>query len=259
MPRPRITPAFNWSKFEQSVLDVFSEALNRLASEPSLPQGEEPINLVLYWKCRQVHLEFMQAQKSLPFYIQFNTTNQPQPDDTVRSQHLLKRPDFACTLTNPQAADFSKTQVSYTIECKRLGTATGKWIFTENYSEHGMLRFRQSAHSYAKGATSAAMIGYAQSMPDDDLLQEVNAHAAARTVPSLSRAATAWATKGVSVLDQDPLTRQFDPNPIQLRHLWLDLRQMTFIPPPPKPKTPKKITGKVAKKKKRGSKGDTRH
>src|SRR5438105_1190778 len=125
MPRPRITPAFSWSKFEQSVLDVFTEALNRLANEPSLPQGEEPINLVLYWKCWKVHHEFMQAKKSLPFVIFFNTTNQPEPDDNVRSQRLLKRPDFACAMANPQAADYLKSQVTFWLECKRLGTAAG--------------------------------------------------------------------------------------------------------------------------------------
>ena len=247
MPRPRITSAFSWSKFEQSVLDVFTEALNRLANEPFLSQGEEPINLELYWKCVEVHREFERAQRSLPFFIWFNPTNQPEPDDTIRSERLLKRPDFACGLTNPQAADFRKSQVTYCLECKRLGVAAGKWVFTENYCEHGMLRFRQTAHSYAKGASSAAMIGYAQSMPEDDLLTEVNTHAATRTVPSLSRAALAWVAKGVTALSQSPLTRQFDPADIQLRHLWLDLRQMTFIPPPPKPKVLKK---KRKKKKK---------
>lgn len=239
MHRPRISAAFSWSKFEQSVLEVFTEALSRLASEPSLPQGEEPMNLRLFWTCIKVHHEFMEAKKTLPFFILFNTTNQPEPDDTVRSQRLLKRPDFSCALTNPQAVDFLKSQVMYSLECKRLGTAAGSWIFTENYSEHGMLRFRHTAHSYAKGASSAAMIGYAQSMQEDDLIKEVNAHAAARSVPSLSRAAAAWVTKGVTALDQHPLTREFDPTPIRLRHLWLDLRQMPFVPPPPKLKTSK--------------------
>ncbi len=80
------------------------------------------------------------------------------------------------------------------------------------------------------------MIGYVQSMSDVDLLKEVNGHAKARTIPSLSKAATAWAAKTVTQLGQDPLARDFDPTPIQLHHLWLDLRQMTFTLAPPKPK-----------------------
>jgi hypothetical protein len=251
MPRPKITPAFNWTRFEQAVLNVFSEALQRLANEPSLPQGEEPINFELYWKCRKVHYEQMQAKKSIPFFILFDSTNQPEPDDSVRSLRLKKRPDFACALTNSQAIDYQKSQVIYSLECKRLAFATGRWVFTRNYSEHGMLRFRRVNHSYAKGASSAAMIGYAQSMPEDDLLKEVNSHATARTIPSLSRAAAAWAAKAMTPLDQGPLTRDFDPSPIQLRHLWLDLRHMTFTVPPANPatKSKKKKSAKKAAKK----------
>ncbi len=96
MPRPTFTPALNWPKYEHAVLDVFTEALNRLAQEPSLPQGEEPMNLALYWKCREVHLEKLHAKQSIPFVIDFDANNQPEPDDTAESRRLKKRPDFAC-------------------------------------------------------------------------------------------------------------------------------------------------------------------
>jgi hypothetical protein len=249
MPQPTIIPAFNWSRFEQAVLDVFTEALNRLAAEPSLPQGEESINLALFWMCRRVHHEQLQAKKSIPFFILFDSTNQPEPDDTVRARRLKKRPDFGCALTDSQAIEFEKRQVMYSLECKRLGTPAGNWIFNENYSEHGMLRFRQANHSYAKGASSATMIGYAQSMPEDDLLDDINAHAAVRAIPSLTKAAVAWAAKAVTPLDQRPLTCDYDSASIQLRHLWLDLRHITFIAPPPKPPLAKKKSKKKATKK----------
>lgn len=103
-----------------------------------------------------------------------------------------------------------------------------------------MLRFRHLNHSYAKGTASAAMIGYAQSMSENDLLDDVNVHSTARTIPSLLKAAAACAAKSVTALDRGPLTRDYDPAPIQLRHLWLDLRHMTFIAPPPKPLSAKK-------------------
>lgn len=249
MPQPTIIPAFNWSHLEQAVLGVFTEALNRLAAEPSLPEGEEPINFELYWKCRKVHHEQLQAKKSIPFFILFDSANQPEPDDIVRSRRLRKRPDFGCALTNSQAIEFEKCQVIYALECKRLGAPAGNWIFNENYSEYGMLRFRQVNHSYAKGASSATMIGYAQSMPEDDLLDDVNVHAAARTIPSLTKAAVGWAAKAVTSLDQGPLTRDYDPASIQLRHLWLDLRHMTFISPPPKPTLVKKKSKRRAARK----------
>lgn len=248
MARPRILPALTWPKYEKAVLDVFIEALNRLGQGSILPQGEEPMNLQLYWKCREVHHEQLQAKKSIPFVINFDSTNQPEPDDTSESRRLKKRPDFSCALTDEQAVDFRKSQIRYSLECKRLGTAAGQWIFTENYSEHGMLRFRQTDHAYAKGCASATMIGYVQGMTDDTLIKEVNEHAAARRIPSLSKAATAWAAKTVTQLGQAPLVRDFEPTPVQLRHLWLDLRHCTFTPPPPKVATKRKKTNKRANK-----------
>ena len=249
MPRPTITATFNWMRFEQAVLSVFTEALNRLANVPSMTQGEESINFELYRMCRQVHLEQLHAKKSIPFFILFDSTNQPEFDDTVRSHRLRKRPDFGCALMNPQATDLRNSQVTYWIECKRLGHATGKWIFTENYSAHGMLRFRQSNHGYAKGSSSAAMIGFAQSMQEDTLLEEVNKHAAARAIPSLSKAGVAWAARAVTPLSQDLLTRDFGPTPIQLRHLWLDLRHVTFTPAPTPTNAKAKKVRTITKKK----------
>jgi hypothetical protein len=245
MARPRILPALTWPKYEKAVLDVFIEALNRLGQENTLPQGEEPINFQLYWKCVEVHLDQLHAKTSIPFVINFDSTNQPEPDDTSESRRLKKRPDFCCALTNEQATDFRKSQIRYSVECKRLGTAAGTWIFTENYSQCGMLRFRETDHSYAKGCSSATMIGYVQDMTDDDLIKEVNDHATTRKIPSLSKAATAWAAKTATRLGQDPLDRDFDPTPVQLRHLWLDLRHCTFTLPPPKPKSAKKKAKKA--------------
>jgi hypothetical protein len=233
MARPRLLPALTWPKFEQAVLAVFTEALRRLAEKPKLPQGEEPINLDLYWLCRDVHLEQLRAKKSIPFVIEFDSTNQPEPDDNAESRRLRKRPDFACAITDEQAPDSRSSQIRYSLECKRLGQAGAGWVLNKNYSEYGMLRFMQKEHGYAKGCSSAAMIGYVQNMDPDDILTEVNDFAQRRKIPSLSRAATAWAAKNVTQLSQDPLTRDFDTSALQLHHLWIDLRHCTFEKPWP--------------------------
>lgn len=248
MPRPKLLSALTWPKYEQAVLDVFVAALDRLGQESTLPQGEEPINLKLYWKALEVHWQKLQAKQSIPFIIDFDSTNQPEPDDTSESRRLKKRPDFACAMVNEQETDYTKSQVRYSLECKRLGAAAGPWVFTENYSERGMLRFRQTDHSYAKGKTSAAMIGYVQNMTDANLLNEVNQHAQARNIPSLTMAATAWATKTTTHLGQAGLTRDFGVDLIQLRHLWLDLRHCTFTPSASKPKNLKARVKKTKKK-----------
>jgi len=246
MATPRLSSAMTWPKYEQAVLAVFTEALRRLAQTPKLPQGEEPINLVVYWLCRGVHLEQLKARMSIPFVIDFDSTNQPEPDDTAESRRLKKRPDFACAITDEQAPDSRSSQIRYSLECKRLGQAEGSWVLNENYSERGMLRFVQTDHSYAKGCSSAAMVGYMQNLDPDKILTEVNGLAQQRNMPSLSRAAAAWAAKNVTQLSQNPLTRDFDTNPLQLNHLWIDLRHCKFEMPPPKPKT---AATKKAKKK----------
>lgn len=245
MSRPRFSSALNWPNYERAVIDVFTEALNRLAAEVNLPQGEEPINLHVYWKAREVHLEHLRARKSFPFVIDFDSTNQPEPDDTSDSRRLKKRPDFSCALTNAQAADFRCSQIRYSLECKRLGSAEGSWILTRNYCENGVLRFRKPEYGYAKGCTSAAMIGYVQTMNNDDLLDEVNSYAKEHTIPSLSTAATKWATKSVTTLHQDPVTREAASDSIQLRHLWIDLRHVKFTRMPPKSGRRRKSTRNV--------------
>ncbi len=251
MARPRLLPALTWPKYEKAALAVFTEALRRLAARKNLPQGEEPLNLILYWICREVHLEQLKAKKSIPFVIDFDSTNQPEPDDTAESRRLKKRPDFAFAITDPQAPDTRTSQIRYSVECKRLGKAEGGWVLNDNYSERGMSRFMQVEHSYAKGCSSAAMIGYMQNLPPEEILSEVNEGAERRSIPSLIRAA-AWAAKDVTRLSQSPLPRDFDANPVQLNHLWVDLQHCVFEKPPPKPAKPK-ATNPTAKAKKKSA------
>jgi hypothetical protein len=232
MSRPLLIPAINWLKYEQAVLAVFTEALRRLAERPKLPHGEEPINFELFKICNEVHLEFLKARTSIPFFILFDSTNQPLADDTVRSKRLKKRPDFACVLTDEQAQTSHKSRIIYSLECKRLGNAEAGWVLNENYSEYGIRRFIQADHSYAKDCDSAAMIGYMQNMEPDCVLVEVNSFSGARKIPSLAKAAAAWASQKVTRLNQKELTREWEASSLLLHHLWIDLRHCTFEKPP---------------------------
>lgn len=261
MARPRLRLAMTWEKYERAVLAVFAEALGRLAEEPTLPRKEPPINYKLYWLCRQVKFEHGKAKdrESVPFSLLYDTQNQPELDDAADAARLNKRPDFSCVMTDEQAPDYRSAQINYSLECKRVGKAETKWVLNENYSQRGMLRFMEAAHGYAKGCSSAAMIGYLKDSDPDDVLGEVNGFAAKRNVPSLRRAAEDWAEKNVTELSQDPLTRDFDSKPMRLHHLWIDLRHCTFEDPAPKPKAagvekPAKSPRKKAAKKRRPKK-----
>lgn len=239
MPRPRLSAAITWQRFEEAVLAVFREALSRLARRAELPRAEELINLQLYWIAREVHLELLEsATGSIPFSILFDSTSQPEPDDVARASRLRKRPDFNCVVTNPQARSHLTSQVNYYLECKRLGEAEGTWVLNENYSEHGMNRFVHVDWQYAKGCLSGTMVGYIQNMDPNAILTEVNAYARTRRLPSLIQAAADWAVRDVTQLYSTSLTRTFQPNVFSLGHLWVDIRHIPLSPQPALPTSP---------------------
>jgi len=229
--------------------------LRRLAAYTRLSAAEEPINLEVYWLALRVHDEQLKSKDgSLPFLIDPDSTNKPLPDDTARSPRMKKRPDFACMLKDLQAKDFRKSQVAYYVECKRLGQPDKDLVFNDLYSEKGIARFMTAEHQYGKGCPSASMIGYVQDMEPDDILKEVNACAKARSVPSLTRAAAAWATKGVTQISQPPLTRAFEATTIRLTHFWIDLRHCKFDVPSSEPPQAAAAPTAVRKAKKKSSK-----
>jgi hypothetical protein len=73
------------------------------------------------------------------------------------------------------------------------------------------------------------MIGYMQPpMTPEAILNEVNSFAETKSIPSLKRAAAAWAEREVTRLQQAVLTREFDINPLQIHHFWVDFRHCVF-------------------------------
>lgn len=250
MQRPSLSRRFTWPAYEQAVLDVFREALRRLSARNTLKSTEDPINFEIHDLAVQVHTEIITTHPDLtfPFVIIFNGNNQPEPGDTIDSHRLSKRPDLTCSLKDELATDHRLSQIHYSLECKRLGAAVGNWVLNENYTKHGILRFRQQGHAYGKGRPSATMIGYVQNMEPTAILKELNAYARTRKVPSLKLAARAWVQQGLNDLKQRPLSRHLDADPIQLNHLWADLRHVTFVTPPPTQKTKKRPAKKKAKK-----------
>lgn len=134
------------------------------------------------------------------------------------------KPDFQCVLHNRLAACPEESQVFYIVECKRLGTPDrADWVFNENYTRHGILRFREESHGYAKGFASGAMIGYLQSMQPGKVLNEVNNSALAAGLPAID-APKKWKTGNVTRLTSQAIERSFPVTSFRLCHLWVDLR-----------------------------------
>lgn len=234
MTRPSLSAAVSWTTLQNDVDSVFREALVRLSRRPELPRAEVPINLELYREALQVRLEFSQRNLiRLPFVILLEANNQPESDDQARSTRLEKRPDFTCAMFNDQAPDVASSQIYYVLECKRLGTAEGSWVFNDNYSEHGIRRFVHLDWQYAKNCPAATMIGYLQGMMPSSVLSEVNVGTTTRSLPQLSAPTTGWTSTIPWSVQQPSLARSFPPNSFQLRHLWIDLRGCKFVTPPP--------------------------
>jgi hypothetical protein len=245
--RPKLSNILTPERFETAILAVFREALRRLAAVTKHIRHEKHLNFALCRLADEVHWELIQSQQTYPFVILTESANQPEPDDVADSPRLEKYPDFTCAMTNEQATAQDHFRIRYYLECKRLGKAEGTWILNKNYSAEGMIRFRVTESGYGKGCPSATMIGYMQNtMTPDEILTEVNGHAATLTIPTLDRGSNPWVEGGATELSQLPLTRDFDQNPIRLHHLWVDLRHCTFEDPPPKAavRTKKKTTKK---------------
>lgn len=259
MSRPRLTAAITWDRFEAAIHAVLAEALRRLATYSSLPNGEEDMNLWLHWLIVKSHHAIANSTGSLPFSVFFDGRSQPEPDDAIKDSRLQKRPDFTWSLFNQQATDPLLSQCNYYTECKRLGSPERGRVFNDLYSEEGIGRFRSAEHAYAKNCPSAAMVGYIQTTTPDAILTEVNGFATPRSLPSLVRAATAWATALPTILSQTSFVREFDTSLISLSHFWIDLRTSTFdipsgqrpdssYPVPPPKKAKKKNTVKKPKR-----------
>jgi hypothetical protein len=224
MPRPNLLDAFSWEDFEEFVLSVFEVALIKLRVHAGNLSKETRLNQDLLQQAERVNWQRNRRGDGFPICIFLNAANQPEPDDESDAPRLDKIPDVHCALFNHTAPTPQAAMVLYVIECKRLGKPErSSWIFNENYTSHGIVRFRDSSHAYAKGCVSAAMIGYVQSMDLKDVLRDVNSVARAAGFPKILPPKK-WNAGRVMRLGHQTFHRSFPVDPFTLHHLWADLR-----------------------------------
>lgn len=228
MPRPNLFNIGTWGTFEQFAIEFFTEALRLLAKKNPLPQQEDPLNRKLLTCCRSALHALRRAGKGVPCNVMYEANNQPVANDTTRTARIGKRPDFTVDMHDPQEEKVESAYLFFTVECKRLGTAAGNWVFNENYTLNGVLRFQDRTWGYGKGYPSGAMIGYIQSMAPNDVLTEVNQQGALSSVATIVQTA-AWVARDVTRLDGQSITRVFQVSPFTIHHLWLDIAQKKFV------------------------------
>lgn len=149
---------------------------------------------------------------------------QPVTDSELKGGRARKRPDFTCKLTNPFAASADEHEISFHVECKRLGAPTSaSWILNENYVTNGIKRFDCRLHEYGKRASSGMMVGYIINMSPEKILDEVNTHQKQHC--SYNPAIEIDFVKGNVQQYRQKLNRKnLKPELFKLIHLWADLR-----------------------------------
>lgn len=224
MKRPRLSQLMTWEKHVGLVLEVLMEALTILRSKVPLPESETELNRELYWCLLEANQRLSRLGRGLDHAPVPEGKSPPDPDDIKRSKRENKIPDFYWGFIDHTEPDHRRCSRNLFIECKRLGKPSRPdWVFSKNYIRHGVLRFITPDHAYAKGERSAVMIGFVQSMEFEEVLKEVNLTASSLLIALLTGPLKGWKKEGISELE-NRLVRSFPISPIQLQHLWVDLR-----------------------------------
>lgn len=216
--RPRLSSIDLWANHERRCLRILREALE-LLDLPDDDEGEVDLNRRLY-RCvvRASHAIAARDQvEQLPVVVP-EGRNPPAASDAERADREHKIPDFYWAYIDHLAIDPLSAARQFVVECKRLTTASSRWIYTEQYVQAGVVRFVTVEHAYGKEAPSGAMVGYLQALALDQALEEVNACALAMQLPPLE-----LSDRGVgrrTELDHE-LQRAFPDSPFRLVHLWV--------------------------------------
>ncbi|MBD8548664.1 hypothetical protein [Sphingomonas sp. CFBP 8760] len=231
-----------WPAYVDRVKEVIRAGLERLAGDAGdgslATENENDLNRELFFRMRRVATERHRELLSLlprPALSREHTWNlvaayeansQPSPDDPERTPRENKRPDFQWSFQDDQAVDLDRSTRTYVVECKRLGTAKGRWIFNGNYVAHGVRRYVDGTHLYGKDDIGGAMIGYVQSMDVSTISIEVGKALAGAELPPLSTPSLQPGSPVVHVAEHE-LKRLGAASPFTLGHFWVDLRKPT--------------------------------
>lgn len=227
-----------WPLFVSKVQDLMRSGLEGMAADKAnglAAMCENDLNRQLFFRMKRIASARHKALLSLmprPALDREHTwnlhpileaNNQPSPDDAERTPRESKRPDFQWTVQDDEADDLDRATRSYVVECKRLGEASGSWVFNANYVAHGLRRYVDAAHLYGKDDVGGAMIGYVQSMHVAAIWTDVDQQIASAGLTALPKPALMTDSEVMHSASHF-LTRIDAVSPFHLHHLWVDLR-----------------------------------
>jgi hypothetical protein len=204
-----------WIAHEKLYFSIFFEALQQLEINEDQRKDEDAISEALCPVLRGVCYK----HKDEVMTPSWEKPKQPVNINELRGGKIRKRPDFTCSFLNSLADSPETYEISFDIECKRLGGKKGSWDLNQNYIDNGIKRFDSSDHEYGKRAPSGMMIGYIVDMEESAILKDVNKYLS-KTMPELN---FKFADKVVSYA-QCFNRKHIRPIEFKLLHLWADLK-----------------------------------
>jgi len=202
-----------WQNHENLYFSIFSRALNQLKVSDKLRKDEDAISEalcpILARICFKKRVKKPDWEKPIP----------PVANNDLKGGKTQKIPDFSCSLLNSFANNVETCEISFHVECKRLGKTVGSWNLNKNYVANGVKRFDIKSHEYGKSAPSGLMIGYIVNMEPNTILNKVNAYLGGQ-FPKLN---FGFSKKTASCI-QNLIRKEVKPEQFKLIHLWADYR-----------------------------------
>jgi len=202
-----------WQNHENLYFSIFGSALNQLKVSDNLRKDEDAISEalcpLLARICFEKHVKRPDWEKPIP----------PVINNELKGGKAQKIPDFTCNLPNSFATNVKMAEISFHVECKRLGKTVGSWNLNKNYVTNGVRRFDTKSHAYGKSARSGLMIGYMVNMGPNTILNKVNEYLGGQ-FPKLNFGFS----KNPDFCEQNLIRKEVKPKNFKLIHLWADLR-----------------------------------
>lgn len=217
-----------WQTHVTRYVGIFTTALQRLSKQRRVLTDEDLLSESLCPILQKVCFDEQCKNRNIEIRVpDWEKPIQPSSEAELKGGKIRKRPDFSCKLTNPHANRLEDHELSFHVECKRLGIPTSSgWALNKNYVTEGMKRFDSNSHEYGKRVPSGMMIGYIVSMNQKEILAEVNS-LIQEHLPSSSRLKFEFQNQNVQQYSQ-VMTRKFvKPQDFQLAHLWADFTKPT--------------------------------
>lgn len=208
-----------WQRHVRLYYEIFLVALERLSMEAMLKKTEPEISEQLFLVLQEVCMEEIKKNRDM----RDPDWEKPiPPEEQTGRPNSAKKPDFTCTLFNP---DFSKSEdyrKDLHIECKRLNDDTKAGSLPDHYVTEGIQRFDAQTHRYGRGVDTGFMIGYIVSGDPAEILKSVNKYINIRMASVPLQSENTY--NGVMIHKQIMSRKSVRPEEFSLFHFWKNLK-----------------------------------